>query len=86
MRTYIKKIRDQALMASVTPAILAVETRDNTDRSLKPQNLDLYYDHSHMEYYYFCQQCKDYFEVVRLLDHKRVSFAAGFLKDCILNQ
>ncbi len=38
-----------------------------------------------MECYYFCQQCEDHFEVAGLLGHKRVLFAAGFLKDRILN-
>ncbi len=33
MRTYIKKVQDQALAA---PAVLAVEARDNIDRPLKP--------------------------------------------------
>ncbi len=80
MRTYIAKIRDQTLAAPAT------EVRDNIDRLLKPRNPNLYYDHLHMEYYYFCQQCKDYFEVAGLLDHKRIPFATGFLKDRILNQ
>ncbi len=38
-----------------------------------------------MECYYFCQQCEDHFKVAGLLGHKCVLFAAGFLKDCILN-
>ncbi len=39
-----------------------------------------------MECYYFCQQCEDHFKVAGSLGHKRVPFAAGFLKDRILNQ
>ncbi len=39
-----------------------------------------------MECYYFCQQCEDYFEIARSLGHKCILFAAGFLKDRILNQ
>ncbi len=82
MQTCIERVRDQA---SATPAP-DIEARDNTDRPLKPRNPDLYYDNLHMECYYFCQQCENYFEVARSLGHKRVLFASGFLKDRILNQ
>ncbi len=88
MRTCIKKVRDQAPAAPTAlaaPAAPATEARDDTNRPLKPQNPDLYYGNLHMECYYFCQQCEDYFEVVGLLGHKRVPFAAGFLKNRILN-
>ncbi len=77
MRTFMEKA--QALVAPAT------EARDNTNRPLKPRNPDLYYGHLYMECYYFCQQCNDHFEVAGSLGHKRVLFAAGFLKDCILN-
>ncbi len=83
MQACIKKIRDQA---SVAPAALATEARDDTDRPFKTRNLDLYYGHSHIECYYFCQQYEDHFEVTGSLGHKRIPFAAGFLKDCILNR
>ncbi len=83
MRTCIKKVRDQAL---ATPAGPVAEARDDIDRPLKPWNLDLYYPNLHIKCYYFCQQCEDYFEVVGSLGHKRIPFATGFLKDCILNQ
>lgn len=79
MRTCIKKVQDQAL---ATPAI---EVRDNFNRLFKPWNPHLYYKNLHIEYYYFCQQYKDYFEVAGLLDHKYVFFAAKFLKDHIFN-
>ncbi len=71
--------------ALAAPAAPVAEARDDTHRSLKPRNPDLYYGHLHMECYYFCQQCKDHFEVAGLLGHKRIPFAAGFLKDRILN-
>ncbi len=61
IRTYIEKVRDQAL---ATPTILIAsdkEASDNTDRSFKPQNPDLYYGHLYMECYYFYQQGKDDF-------------------------
>ncbi len=83
MQTYIKRVRGQAPVALAAPA---AEVRDNTDRPLKLRNPDLYYGHLHMECYYFCQQCKDHFEVAGSLGHKRISLAAGLLKDCILNR
>ncbi len=82
MRTCIERVRDQAPVAQAAPA---AEARDDTDRPLKPRNPDLYYGNSHMECYYFYQQCEDHFEFAGLLGHKRISFAAGFLKDRILN-
>ncbi len=74
----------KALIAFTAPAP-NVEARNDTDRPLKPRNFNLYYGNSHMECYYFCQQCKNYFEVAGSLNHKCVTFAIGFLKDRILN-
>ncbi len=63
----------------------AREPRENaSDRPLKARNPDLYYGNLHMECYYFCQQCEDHFKTVGAKGHKRVSFAASFLKDRIL--
>ncbi len=50
---------------------------------LKATNPDLYYGNSHMECYFFCQQCEDYFNTVGGKDHKRVLFVTSFLKDRI---
>ncbi len=83
MRTFIEKT--QAPTAPAAPAPDA-EARDDTDRPLKPHNPDLYYGNSHMECYYFCQQYEDYFKVAGSLGYKCVPFAAGFLKDRILNR
>ncbi len=77
--------RTQAPAAPAVPAAQPAEARDDTDRLFKPRNPDLYYGNSHMECYYFCQQCEDHFEFAGSLGHKRVAFAARFLKDCILN-
>ncbi len=76
--------RTQALAVPAAPAP-DVETRDNTDRPLKPRNPNLYYGNLYMECYYFSQQYKDYFEFAKSLGHKRVPFVARFLKDRILN-
>ncbi len=85
MRTCIERVQAQA-PAALAASAPDVRARDDTDRPLKPRNLDLYYSKSHMECYYFCQQCEDHFEVAGSLGHKRVSFAAGFLKNRILNR
>ncbi len=83
MQNCIKIVWDQVPAAL---AASAAEAKDNTHRPLKPQNLDLYYSHLHIECYNFCQQYKNHFEIAGLLGHKRILFATGFLKDCILNQ
>lgn len=80
MRTYIEMVRDQAATA------LTAKTREKVlDRPLKPQNPDLYYGHLHLECYFY-QQYEGHSIVAGLLGHRRVSFAACFLMDYILNQ
>ncbi len=87
MQTFMEKTQAPAAPAAPAASVApAAEVRDDTDRPLKPRNPDLYYGQSHMECYYFCQQYEDHFEVVGLLGHKRVPFAAGFPKDRILNR
>ncbi len=88
IQTCIERVRDQAPATQAAAAAPApdIKARDNTDRPLKSWNPDLYYGNSHMECDYFCQQCEDHFEVAGLLGHKHVPFAAGFLKDRILNR
>ncbi len=77
MPTCIEKVRGQA------PAI--TERKEETsDRLLKAKNPDLYYGNSHIECYYFCQQCEDHFETAGAKDHRRLPFAASFLKEKIL--
>ena len=46
---------------------------------LKAKIPELYYGKLHMDYYQFCQQCKDYFETARATKAKRTLFAAFFL-------
>lgn len=59
MRTCIKRVRDQV------PVTLSAKARKEAlDRSLKPQNLDLYYGQLHMKCYNCYQQYKDHFEIV----------------------
>ena len=77
METYIKKIQNQASFG---------KAKNKFDKLLKFRNPNFYYGHLHIKYYYFCQQYKDHFEFARSQGHKCVPFAAGFLKDCILNK
>ena len=51
------------------------------NKPLKARNPDLYYGQSHMECYYFCQQCEDHFKTARATGPKRVPFAASFLRN-----
>ncbi len=87
MRTFMESSQVPATPAAQAAlATPAAEARDDTDRPFKPRNSDLYCGHLHMQCYYFCQQYEDHFEVAGLLGYKRVPFAAGFLKDRILNR
>lgn len=60
--------------------------RDDSNRLLKLRNPDLYSGYLHMGCYYFCQQCEDYFKIAGTQGHKRITFAADSLKDCIFNR
>lgn len=51
-----------------------------SDRLFKTQNPDVYYEHLHIEYYYFYQECEDYFEIIGVKTYYQVSFATFFLK------
>ena len=53
------------------------------NRAFKARNPDLYYGSSHMECYYFCQQCEDHFDTAGATGPQRISFAASFLRDRI---
>ncbi len=76
----IERVKDWDQIASSAKA-----KEKALDRSLKPQNLDIYYGYLHIKCYYFCQQYKDHFEVVGSFGHKCILFATGFQKDSILN-
>ena len=78
MQTYMETVRNPALAPPAEPR------EEASDRPLKARNPDLYYGNSHMECYYFRQQYEDHFETAGAKGHKRVPFAASFLKDRIL--
>ena len=44
------------------------------------KSTDIYCDTSYIEYYNFCQQCKDYFAIVRATKPNQIPFAAFFLE------
>ncbi len=68
------------------PDPLAEPREDVSDRPLKAQIPNLYYSNSHIKCYHFCQQFEDHFETDGAKGHKRVPFAASFLKDRILHR
>ena len=53
------------------------------ERPLKARFLDLYYGNSYMDCYWFCQQCKDHFEIVGAKGPNRIPFAALFLRGSV---
>ena len=73
LESFVKGQEHGQLQASTAPR----------DRPLKARNPDLYYGSSHMECYYFCRQCVDHFDTAGATGHKRVPFAASFLRDRI---
>ena len=50
------------------------------NRPVKAKNPNLYYENLYIKCYYFCCQCKDYFEMAKGKGYKRVLFAALFLR------
>lgn len=57
--------------------------KDTLDKPFKAKISDLYYTNKHTQFYYFCQQCEDYFETAKAKSHKHVLFTIFFLKDRI---
>ena len=49
------------------------------ERSLKAKVPEVYYGKLHMDWYHFCQQCKDHFETAGATGTNRTPFAASFL-------
>ena len=47
---------------------------------LKARILEIYFGKSHMDCYYFCQQCEDYFKTSGATGMNRTPFAATFLR------
>ena len=48
-------------------------------QSFKAKVPDVYYGKLHIDYYYFCQQCKDYFKTSQAIGTNQTPFAAFFL-------
>ena len=53
---------------------------EERERTLKATVPEVYYGKSHIDYYHFCQQCKDYFETAGATRFNRTLFAASFLR------
>ena len=50
------------------------------ERPLKAKVLELYYGKSHIDCYYFCQQCKDHFEIAGAIGANQTLFVTSFLR------
>ncbi len=86
---FIQEFMQTFIEMAQAPAALAArdkKARDNTNRLLKPQNPDLYYDNLYIVWHHFYQQYKNHFEIAGSLGHKYVLFTTRFLKDRILNR
>lgn len=57
--------------------------KDALNWAIKSRNPNLYYENLYMEYYHFCQQRKDYFEITSAKGHKRTALAVSVIKDRI---
>ena len=77
----------KAYLEAQTPALTAAKMdAEPRERSLKARLPDLYYGASHIECYWFCQQCKDHFDTARAKGLNRIPFAASFLREKALGQ
>ena len=56
------------------------------EKPFKAWFADLYYGNLHMNCYWFCQQCKDHFEIARAKRPNRIPFAASFLHGSVIQQ
>ena len=54
------------------------------NQSLKARFPDLYYSNLQMDYYRFCQQCKDHFETPGAKEPNKILFAALFLHELVI--
>lgn len=76
MKTFIEMVKNQALL------IISIAAREKTlDRLLEVRNLNSYYKNSYIEYYQYCQEDEDYFEIVGAKNHRCIPFLTFFLKE-----
>ena len=54
-----------------------LEQQGPRERPLKARFPDLYFGKSHMECYYFCQECEDHFDTAGATGPNRTPFAVG---------
>ena len=78
IKTFIEMAKNQA------PPLVSIAAKKKTsNRPLKARNSNLYYGNLYIECYYFCQQCKDYFEIAGGKNYRRVLFIVFFLNEKI---
>ena len=73
LELFVKSQEDGQFQASTAPC----------NHFLKACNPDFYYKSLHIECYYFCRQCEDYFDIAGAMGYNHVPFAASFLRNRI---
>lgn len=77
MQTYIDTVKNPVQ----TPISLALVK--SKKQSFKARFPELYFGKSYLDCYWFCQQCKDYFDTIRATGNNYTLIAAFFLWDGI---
>lgn len=60
------------------------EQKKTSHQLFMAYNPNFYYRNFHIEYYYFCKYCENYFDIARGKRHKQMFFATFFQKGHIL--
>ena len=76
LQSMMKVCMDSILQVQV---VCPTEPASHQEGQLKARLPDLYYGKSHMECYYFCQQCEDHFDTAGATGSNQTPFAALFL-------
>lgn len=71
----------KAVLEARTPAIAASLLKDPRERPLKARLPDVYRGKIHLEYYNFCQQCKNHFATAGAKALNRIFFVTLFFWD-----
>lgn len=84
LRQFMQAYKENYHQLDLAPSP-AKSREDALDKSFKARDFDLSYGNSYMKCYYFCPQYKDHLETAKGKGHKRILFAATFLRDRIFN-
>ena len=71
----------KAYLEAQVPAQIAFEIDpESWKQSFKARFPDLYYSNLHIDYYQFCEQCKDHFEISGVKKPNKILYSALFLR------